>query len=383
MLSPFCYGPLTVKQSEETPSGKSPTKPPKRQPTEKSMVRGKLSLKVGISVDEGRRTRMEDICILYEDFKASEFRREDSKLKDSVLGEAFFAVYDGHAGLEAADFMSDNAHVYLANHPSYYTNVQEAFVDAFEQAEKEFLKMANEKEILSGTTALSVLVRGNQLFVANTGDSRAVLCRNGKAVGLSADHRPDREDERRRVEEAGGWILAEEVLNVPRLYRLHLDEVMELEEAEDLIGWVTVRKVNGVLGMTRSIGDRLIKGTNKDIFFGQQFGGELVLPTPEITTEDIASKDSEFMILASDGLWDVLSSQEAVDFVRQRLYPGRVSLDLERKRADSKDLGIRSVSMSEVPQPADVMEVAQELLCEAIEAGSLDNISVIIVQFHT
>jgi len=288
-------------------------------------------------------------------------------------------VYDGHAGLEAADFISDRLHLYLAKHPSFITNIGEAFVSAFEQVEREFLEIANEKEILSGTTALVAFVRGNRIIIANTGDSRCILSRKGRAINLSTDHRPDNEKEKVRVEAAGGWIVSEEVLNVPRMYRLHLEDVLELEQAEELIGWVTVKKVNGVLGMTRSIGDRLIKGVNKEAFFDHKFSEEVILATPEISMESLGD-GAEFVVLASDGLWDVMSSQEVVDFVRGKLYPelakAKTNLDLLKQQISAPPTTTNNSSLK-----PDLMSIAQELVGEAIEAGSLDNTSVIIVQF--
>jgi serine/threonine protein phosphatase PrpC len=108
--------------------------------------------------------------------------------------------------------------------------------------DKNFLSQAKEKNDISGTTALTVLFRGNKLYVANSGDSRAVLCRNDKAYPLSVDHKPNREEERIRVEKAGGWIETSEALNIPRLYRLHLEESDVVEETEELVGWVEVHR---------------------------------------------------------------------------------------------------------------------------------------------
>ena len=58
----------------------------------------------------------------------------------------------------------------------------------------------------SGCTAVVALLRGNELYVANAGDSRCVLCRNGKAIDMSVDHKPEDEIERNRINKAGGRI---------------------------------------------------------------------------------------------------------------------------------------------------------------------------------
>jgi serine/threonine protein phosphatase PrpC len=178
------------------------------------------------------------------------------------------------------------------------------------------------------------------------------------AIDLSTDHKPtpNLTDEIRRIEDAGGWITAHEVLNVPKLYALGLDEDELDEEAEELVGWVTVRRVNGVLGMTRSLGDILIKDWREQQFEDAEFkeGAELVIADPEVLTHEIQSGD-QFFIIASDGLWDVFSSQDAVDFVRKHD---------DRTRAARQYL-------------------VQELVNEAMERGSIDNISVLLVFFNT
>eukprot|EP01103_Thecamoeba_quadrilineata_P008562 TRINITY_DN1829_c0_g1_i1.p1 TRINITY_DN1829_c0_g1~~TRINITY_DN1829_c0_g1_i1.p1 ORF type:complete len:513 (-),score=93.01 TRINITY_DN1829_c0_g1_i1:4-1542(-) len=310
-----------------------------------------LPLLVGYASNEGRRPRMEDVTIIIENLY-------EEKTK-SPLG--FFAIYDGHAGIEAAEYMSEKAHKYLLADPNLEEDPTKALTTSFLKIEQEFLEVANKNEILSGTTALVLLVTKNQLIVANAGDSRAVLSRGGKAVDLSKDHRPDREDERKRVEQAGGWVVSQEVLNVPRLYRLYSDveDVEELENAEELVGWVTVYKVNGVLGMTRSIGDRLIKGKQKVEFFEKEFSEEVILAEPEVIYEKWSPEgEEEFVVLGCDGVWDVVSSQAAVDFVRQRLSEAR--------------------NNKEVP---DLSQIAEDLVEESIVMGSLDNISVIIVLF--
>jgi serine/threonine protein phosphatase PrpC len=109
-----------------------------------------------------------------------------------------------------------------------------------------------------------------------------------------------------------------------------------------------VHRVNSCLGMTRSIGDILIKD-KKQQQFQKEFSGELVIAEPEIQEIKITNED-EFIIIACDGVWDVFSSQEAVDFVH---------ISLARKKK--------------------CQLIVEELVEMAIELGSLDNITVIIL----
>ncbi|KAK4926522.1 mgpp2cl-1, protein phosphatase 2C-like protein 1 [Elasticomyces elasticus] len=123
--------------------------------------------------------------------------------------------------------------------------------------------------------AQSKATRQRVLYTANVGDARIVLCRNGKALRLSYDHKGMDENEGRRISKAGGLILN--------------------------------NRVNGVLAVTRALGDSYLK----DLVTGHPY-----------TTETVVQPDQdEFLILACDGLWDVCSDQEAVELVRNVQSP--------------------------------------------------------------
>jgi protein phosphatase PTC1 len=128
----------------------------------------------------------------------------------------------------------------------------------------------------------SEATRQRVLYTANVGDARIVLCRNGRALRLSYDHKGSDENEGRRVASAGGLILN--------------------------------NRVNGVLAVTRALGDAYMK--------------DLVTGHPYTTETVIQADQDEFLILACDGLWDVCSDQEAVDLVRQVHDPQEASKKL-------------------------------------------------------
>lgn len=102
------------------------------------------------------------------------------------------------------------------------------------------------------------------------------------------------------------------------MYRLGLDLEALTENDEQSIGWVTVYRVNGVLAMSRSIGDLLIKDL-KEKTFQQRFDGELILAEPEVTVTRLDPAD-RFVVAATDGLWDVMTSQEVR--IAQIVYRG-------------------------------------------------------------
>jgi len=129
----------------------------------------------------------------------------------------------------------------------------------------------------AGCTACAVLITKTEIYIANAGDSRCVLSKNGIAINMSEDHKPELESEKSRVEKAGGYV-------------------------ED-------NRVNGVLNLSRSLGDLEYK-RNKKLKPEEQ----MVTAVPEVKVEKI-SNECDFLLLACDGIWDCLSSQEAVNFI--------------------------------------------------------------------
>ena len=232
----------------------------------------------------------------------------------------FFAVYDGHCGQHASSFLQEKLHEKIARHDSFFTGLEHAIVETCVAADKEFLALCHEKRIFCGTTALGAFVRGDQLTVFNIGDCQAVLCSNGVAVPMSNAHQPGRPDESERIFKAGGWITEERELYMGRLHRMDLSDPVVRDKAQQ-VNWVTIHRVCGELAVSRSFGDPDYKGfipgevVNAGFLWpeghSQIFHADLVIPVPEIVNATITPTD-EFLLLASDGLWDVVSGSEAV-----------------------------------------------------------------------
>lgn len=186
---------------------------------------------------------------------------------------------------------------------------------------------------VAGAAAVSVALRNGEIICANAGDSRAVLCRDGKAIDMSRDHKPTDEDECERIVKAGGFVAD--------------------------------GRVNGSLALSRAIGDFEYKRNNVP----DDLPPELycVTANPEVKTFKYEQDQDEFIIIACDGVWDVMTSQECVDFVRERLC-----------YSSTKD-GV-------VP-PEHLSKITEELCdacCATDTRGSglgCDNISAVIVQF--
>ncbi|GLT94538.1 hypothetical protein SLE2022_122740 [Rubroshorea leprosula] len=206
---------------------------------------------------------------------------------------AFYGVFDGHGGIDAATFIRNNILKYIVDDSHFPICVENAIKSAFVKADYAFAD-ASSLDISSGTTALTALIFGRTLIVANAGDCRAVLGRRGRAIEMSKDHKPNCTSERLRIEKLGGVI-----------YDGYL---------------------NGQLSVARALGDWHMKGPK---------GSACPLSAePELQKADL-TEDDEFLIMGCDGLWDVMSSQCAVTIVRKELMihndPERCSRELVRE----------------------------------------------------
>lgn len=281
------------------------------------------SIRSGSFADIGQRRYMEDEHIRIDDL-ASHL----GPLLTCPSPTAFYGVFDGHGGADAAVYMKRHALRFLfedGDFPQwsesdddemYIESVESSVRRAFLQAD---LALSDEASVSrsSGTTALTALVLGSVLLVANAGDCRAVLSRKGTAIELSHDHRPAHTPERERVMQCGGFI-------------------------DD--GYL-----NGVLSVTRALGDW-------DLKCPDETPGPTLSPLiaePELKQATLTPED-EFMIIGCDGIWDVLSSQQAVSFVRRGL-----------RRHDDPD------------------KSARDLASEALRLNSCDNLTVIVVCFSS
>lgn len=246
---------------------------------------------VGVASDRNARFRrtMEDEHIMVDNFCG-------------IPTQGYFAVYDGHGGRGAVEFtvkhLHKNLEIELQKEPPI--KPLEAIRAAYLLTDKQ---LAESQIQFSGTTSVSALVRfeGEEryLYSANAGDARAVLSRSGKAVRLTYDHKGSDESETKRIVEAGGFV--------------------------------ALNRVNGVLAVTRSLGDHLMK--------------DYVIADPFMQATKLEDGDTH-LVVACDGLWDVASDQEVIDLI--------------------------------INEP-DAQKAADKLLIHALKNGSTDNVSVMTI----
>jgi len=247
---------------------------------------------VGIAFDRNARFRrtMEDEHIILDSF-------------GGTPTQGYFAIYDGHGGRGAVDFTAKHLHKNLEQ--ELQENPDTDPLVSIRSAYLNTDKQLGESQVqFSGTTAVSALIRMNgsdrYLYSANAGDARAVLARSGAtALRLTYDHKGSDESETKRIVDAGGFV--------------------------------ALNRVNGVLAVTRSLGDHLMK--------------DYVIADPFMNATKLEPGDTH-LVLACDGLWDVATDQEVVDLVVGE---------------------------------SDAQKAAEKLLVHALKNGSTDNISVMTI----
>merc|ERR1712063_148824 len=214
----------------------------------------------------------------------------------------FFGVYDGHGGVEAANFVEEHLHTNIASNMNKGLGVTDAVVQAYKETDDQ-IGEANIQ--IAGTTVVTAIIRVEdgvkKLYTANAGDARAVLARGGKGIRVTTDHKPTDPSEVKRIQQAGGFVI--------------------------------LQRVNGVLAVSRSLGDRGMK--------------ELVVGDPETRVTELTEEDTH-LILACDGIWDVISDDASVEIIQKH---------------------------------ESMQEAAEALVKAALQRGSTDNISVMALKF--
>ncbi|XP_010526449.1 PREDICTED: protein phosphatase 2C and cyclic nucleotide-binding/kinase domain-containing protein isoform X2 [Tarenaya hassleriana] len=223
----------------------------------------------------------------------------------------FFGVFDGHGenGAQCSQFAKRKLCENLLRHGRYHVDAAEACYSAF-LATNSQLHADILDDSMSGTTAITVLVRGRTLFVANTGDSRAVLAekRGGDtvAVDLSIDQTPYRSDELERVKLCGARVLTLDQIEGLKNPDVQCWGTEEGDDGDPPRLWVPNGMYPGT-AFTRSIGDSIAESIG-------------VVANPEIAVVEL-SPDNPFFVLASDGVFEFLSSQTVVDMVAKHKDP--------------------------------------------------------------
>uniref|UniRef100_A0A8C9EPA7 Integrin-linked kinase-associated serine/threonine phosphatase 2C n=1 Tax=Pavo cristatus TaxID=9049 RepID=A0A8C9EPA7_PAVCR len=289
---------------------------------------GILGLKGYVAERKGEREDMQDAHVILNDIT-----EECQPLPSQVTRVSYFAVFDGHGGVRASKFAAQNLHLNLIKKfpkgevVSVEKTVKRCLLDTFKHTDEEFLKQASSQKPAwkDGSTATCVLAVDNILYIANLGDSRAILCRYNEesqkhaALSLSKEHNPTQYEERMRIQKAGGNVRDGRVL--------------------------------GVLEVSRSIGDGQYKRCG-------------VISVPDIKRCQLTHND-RFILIACDGLFKVFTPEEAVNFIVSCLEDKNIQKREGKQEADAR-----------------YEAACNRLANKAVQRGSADNVTVMVVRIE-
>ena len=216
---------------------------------------------------------------------------------------SFFGIYDGHGGKECAEYLRDNLHKLICESPNFIKNPIEAIKNGFAMAEKDFLMnhaISNFNQTVlnrSGSCALILITIETKIYIANVGDSRAIMSSNKKLKEITIDHKPNEINEKNRIIKNGGKVYqTQSPLNTFNNTLIH---------SQILIG--PFRVFPGRLSVSRTLGDVEAKNV--------KFGGKsnVVIAVPDVYCFDIVEDDVDFLILGCDGIFDQLSNKDCFD----------------------------------------------------------------------
>ncbi|KAG7202896.1 hypothetical protein KM043_010040 [Ampulex compressa] len=263
-------------------------------------------LRYGVASMQGWRMEMEDA------------HRAITGLESGLSDWSYFAVFDGHAGALVS--------AHSAKHLLKCIMQTEEFKaeDVIKGIHSGFLRLDDEMRDLpemssgtdkSGSTAVCAFISPKNIYIANCGDSRAVLCQSGNPTFSTRDHKPVLPAEKERIQNAGGSVM--------------------------------IQRVNGSLAVSRALGDYEYKNL-KDRGPCEQ----LVSPEPEIFVLDRDDAHYEFLVLACDGIWDVMNNEDLCNFIHSRLL-----------------------------LTDDLRAVTNQVIDTCLYKGSRDNMSIVLVTF--
>ncbi|XP_073141901.1 probable protein phosphatase 2C 10 [Henckelia pumila] len=206
-----------------------------------------------------------------------------------------FAIYDGHLGDSVPAYLQKHLFSNILKQEEFWADPSRSIAKAYERTDQMILSHNPELGRGGSTAVNAILIDCRRLWVSNVGDSRAVLSRKGQAIQMTIDHEPN--TERDDIENRGGFVS-----NIPG----------------------DVARVDGQLAVSRAFGDKNLKLHLRS--------------DPDVTNADI-DNETDFLILASDGLWKVMSNQEAVDIAKKIKDPQKAAKQLatEALNRDSKD----------------------------------------------
>lgn len=224
-----------------------------------------------------------------EDYHVAQFVQS----QEHELG--LFAIYDGHLGDAVPSYLQKHLFSNILQEEGFWVDPNRSISKAYERTDQAILSHSPDLGRGGSTAVTAILINGQRLWIANVGDSRAVLSKGGHAIQMTTDHEPN--TERGSIEHKGGFVS-----NLPG----------------------DVPRVNGQLAVSRAFGDKSLK---------------LHLRSDPDVRDGNIDNSTDVLILASDGLWKVVSNEEAVNIAKRIKDPQKAAKQLtaEALKRESKD----------------------------------------------
>ena len=278
---------------------------------------------------------------------------------------SYFAIFDGHGGEECSEFLKENYDKYLIENKNFPFDIKLSMIETFQKIEEDFFKLKCKEDSFedsdkSGSCALVAIIFDNKVYIANIGDSRAIMSINGgtKVKQLTVDHKPDNIKEFERALKTGSKIYLDDNDDPFRDESTleFIKDKVELEKMKEIKNNTDDEKIFRVfpsdLAVMRTIGD--IKAKKKE------FGGipGTIINIPDIFIFEINSND-DFIVLGCDGIFDDLSNEEIVN----------AAWLVFKNRGKDKNYDIHELSM----------EACDLIIKYGLEKQTTDNLSCIII----
>lgn len=323
-LSPRGFAKATHKKLEKI----------RQNPTKVTVANcGKVKIIAGNSHTGLKRSHNEDRIKILQNIEKPHGFTEEKWPKTS-----FYGLFDGHSGKFCADYLKENLHSSILNENNFPHRLKQAITNAFEQTDADFLRISEEENDLSGSSALISLIIGNRCFIANCGDSRAILSANkgSKIIQISEEHTPLNDCEYERIISANGKMISDFVI----------ENGVKVEKGP-------CKVIPGNLHISRCFGDFPAKI--------QKFGGNprVIIPTPSVKNFTV-TENHDFILLCSSGFFDRLSCCDVVESV-WRGFHMCMSENISEKIAAGVD----------------------ELMREAISKRCAENFTVVLIAFKS
>ncbi|KAG9409136.1 hypothetical protein AC1031_019399 [Aphanomyces cochlioides] len=318
-----------------------------------------LSRKDTRAVNVRKRTSKADTALLV---SSSAVRGDRSTMEDTLFvspNRRFAAVFDGHGGADVATYLKEHLYDAIVNALGpkdtwSIEDIEQSLRLAFREADAAIL---DREWLTQGSTATAVLLIDDLIWSMNVGDSRAVLCRNGRALNLTRDHKPNDPIERARIERCGGRV------------QWHGLRDPKGQPIPDMGAY----RINANLAVARAFGDSDQR---------PYVSGEMELKCFRRDPSD------KFIVIASDGLWDVFTSAEVVTFVKDVLA-GEVGSRESWRSGGHAETSVElfewrqkyrnDSSMIKAAVSRRKAQMATYLTQEALYRGTADNVAVAVI----